>query len=458
MGRKPIPVNVSQASAGAKDRAATATLAAEGKPRRPHGRRLRVKVFAVLIVIGAAGALYLTYEHFRVIRLARAVRQSFAARHIAESRALLQRWLAIQPGSAEAHYYKAWAAMAADQLGEAFQEIEQAGKLGYDQTSLDCLSAIGQSRTERFNEAEPGLEQAFREHREPKDMVAKELARIYLSTYRLEAAASAIEQWRTLAPEDPQPYMWSNEVLARSDDEPAIAIQNYRAALERDPNLDKARLGLAQQLGKARRYDEAEQEYRTYLKHKPDDSTALLGLGRNAFLQGDIDAARKYFESAVKANPRQSDALKELGQIDLRLGRFQQACETLERLTQIDPFDAEARYTYAQALKLSGDDTRARVELAQAARLRKENDEIVDLRNALVKEPNNLNARFQVTKWMFDHGHRDEGLKWTKEILRADPRHVPTHKLLAEYYATQGDAGLASYHRVMATAGQDTGR
>jgi tetratricopeptide (TPR) repeat protein len=458
MGRKPLPVNVSRANPGPKAPAPRAQSATETNPRRTDGSRLRLKVLAVLLLIGAGGALYLAYEQFRVIRLARAVRQSFAARRIAESREPVRRWLTIQPNAAEAHYYKAWAAMAADQLGEAFEEIDQAGKLGFDRALLDCLSAIGQSRTERFNEAEPILEQAFTEHREPRDMVAKQLARIYLSTYRLDLAAKAIEQWRTLAPEDPQPYMWSNEVVARSEDEPAIAIQNYRAALERDPNLDKARLGLAQQLGKARRYDEAEQEYRIYLKRKPDDPTALLGLGRNAFLQGDIDGARRFFESAVKANPRQSDALKELGQIDLRLGRFQQACKSLELLTQIDPFDPEARYTYAQSLKLSGDDAHARVELAHAARLRKENDEIVDLRNALVKEPNNLSARFQVTKWMFEHGHQDEGLKWTKEILRADPRHVPTHKLLAEYHAKQGDAGLASYHRVMATAGQDTGR
>ena len=66
-------------------------------------------------------------------------------------------------------------------------------------------------------------------------MVAKELARIYLSSYRLERAAGAIERWRALAPEDPEPYLWSNEILARSDAEPAIPIQNYRAALDATP-------------------------------------------------------------------------------------------------------------------------------------------------------------------------------------------------------------------------------
>ncbi len=134
-------------------------------------------------------------------------------------------------------------------------------------------------------------------------MVAKELARIYLSTYRLDQAARAIERWRGLAPEDPQPYLWKNEILSRTDVEPAIPIQNYRAALERDPTLDKARLGLAQQLSKARRFEDADQEYLAYLQRIPDDALALLGLGRNAFQQGAIDSARRYFESALRANP-----------------------------------------------------------------------------------------------------------------------------------------------------------
>ena len=42
---------------------------------------------------------------------------------------------------------------------------------------------------------------------------------------------------------------------------------------------------------------------------------------------------------------------------------------------------------------------------------------------------------------MLEHGHDDEGLKWTREILRADPNHVPTHRVLAEYYQKHGDLG-----------------
>ena len=212
-----------------------------------------------VVAIGVGG--YYGFDQYRVFRLARRVRESFAAGRYDAAREPLERWLHEQPRSGEAHYYKAWEALAHNQPQEAVQAIDQASKLGFDPDLLDCLAAIYHSRADRFSQAEPVLEQAFLEQTEPREMVAKELAKIYLSTYRLDRAARAIERWRALAPQDPQPCLWSNEIASRSDAETAILIQNYRAALDRDPKLDKARLGLAQELSKDRRFDEAEQEF-----------------------------------------------------------------------------------------------------------------------------------------------------------------------------------------------------
>ena len=429
---------------------------AEPGPRSPRRRRRWLWTLLAGVVVAIAAGSFFLYQQLRVIRLERGVRAAFIAGQFELGSELLRAWLAIQPQSPDAQYYEAWRAFAADQPKEAAEAIDLARKTGLDRDRLDCLAAIGQSRSQLFKEAEPILQTAFRDQVEPRALIAKELARIYLSTYRLDQAAGMIERWRALAPQDPQPYIWTNEILSRSDVDPEVMIQNYRAALERDPTLDKARLGLAQQLSKRRRFEEAEQEFLTYLKSQPNDAQALLGLGQDAFQQGNIEGARGYFEAAVKANPRQPDALKELSQIDVRLGRFQEACKSLEQLIKIDPFDHESRYTYAQALKLAGETARAKVELDYSARLRLEQQEIVRLRATLLQNPNNVETRFQVTKWLIEHGHADEGLRWTKEILRVDPGHVPTHRLLANYYASQGDAGLANYHRVMASAGQDS--
>jgi predicted Zn-dependent protease len=138
----------------------------------------------------------------------------------------------------------------------------------------------------------------------------------------------------------------------------------------------------------------------------------------------------------------------------MRFGRFGPACRRLELLTQIEPYDHEIRYAYAQALKLSGDPARARTENQLAARLRDDHERIVRLRSRILANPNDRDSRYQVARWMFDHGHHHEGLQWATEILRADPNHAPTHQLLADYYEKQGNAGLANYHRLRAASGR----
>jgi len=425
------------------------------KPQRQRVKVVGSRLLVVLAVAGLAGAAYFAYDYYQVRRLALTVRHSLAARRNEEAREPLGHWLAKRPHSGEAHYYRAWLALAVEERDEAAVAIEQAWRLGFDPALLDCLVAIFQASANHFDEAEPNLEKAFALQVEPRGMVAKELARTYLYSYRLTQAASAVERWRALAPEDPQPYLWSNEIASRSDGEPMILILNYRAALDRDPNLDKARLGLAQQLSSARRFDDAKEEFLVYLERNPNDVSARVGLARIAVREGNIEDSTRYFEAALAVNPRQPDALRELGQIDLRLGRFQKAGERLELLTRIEPFDHKVRYAYAESLRLAGDDARCRAELAQAARLRKEQDELAQLKSRLLIDPRGSDACFQVAKWMFDHGRQVEGIIWTDDILRAVPRHAPTHRLLAEYYEKHGDAGLANYHRLAASAGQE---
>ncbi len=286
--------------------------------RRPSWVRRHYKraaVLALALAVAAATRAYVAYDGYR---RSESVRRSLVARRLDEARGLLERWLRKRPQSGEAQYYRAWLALIDDRPEEVIAAIDRAGSLGFDREKLRPMTAIYQARAGKLGEAEPLLKEAFERKQEPMIETVKELARIYLTTYRLPQAAEAIERWRTLDPENPQPYMWSNEVGIRSDVAPSILIRNYVAALERDPTLDKARFALAELLSRERRFDEAEQEYHEYLRRNPKDARALVGLGRNAFQNGDLEGATKYFEEALRVDPRQPEALKELGQADLR--------------------------------------------------------------------------------------------------------------------------------------------
>jgi tetratricopeptide (TPR) repeat protein len=409
----------------------------------------------VLLPVAVAATVFVVLEQYRDARKVQSVRELFGARRYDQARDPLARWLAARPSSGEAHYYEAWLAVADDRPDDAVSAIGRATKLRFDSKLLRCLTAILHSRAGQFNDAEPILREAFAEATEPRAFVAQELARVYLKTFRLEQAAPVIEQWKLLAPENPLPYLWSNEIASRSGENAATLIGNYRESLARDPDLAKARLGLAEQLTRDRRYDEAEEEYHAYLKRHPRDVSALVGLGRNALQSGDHERASKRFEAALAVDPRYPDALKELAQIDMRLRRFSDACRRLEVLKEVAPYDPEIRYSYAQALRHSGDDLRSRHEFELAARFRREQDQIVELRHKLLKTPGDLAPRFELARWMLKHGHEKEGLAWTQEILRTDPNHRPTHWLLVDYYQKKSQLGLANYHRTMASISQD---
>ncbi|MFO0890007.1 MAG: tetratricopeptide repeat protein [Isosphaeraceae bacterium] len=422
------------------------TGAATSRPRR-RSRRIAIAGLATLAV--AAAAFFLQRE-YRADRLSSSVRELIAARRFGEARPLIDRWLALRPRSAEGHFGRALVELGEGDLPRAAASLEEAHRLGLDRSRASSLRAVLQARSGRATEAEPALIRAFLDEAEPKADVAQELARRYLSTYRLGQARPVIERWRSQAPEDARPYLWLNEIESRTDGEPATQIENYRAALDRDPSLVSARLGLAAQLLKVSRLDEAEHEYRECLARKPADAEALVGLGRTLLRRGDVEAAARQFEAALEADPREPDGLRELAQIELSQGKDALACSRLEVLVQVEPHDHGVRYQYAQALRRAGEEARSREQFEKANALRRENERLVQLRSILLARPGDMEAQFEVASWLLEHGHDAEGLDWTRKILQSDPRHARTHRLLADYYAGKGNEGLANYHRLMA--------
>ena len=207
------------------------------------------------------------------------------------------------------------------------------------------------------------LERAFLEQTGPQEMVAKELAKIYLDVV---PAGSGCQGDRALA-------------SARAAGSRALSLeQRDRVAVEcRNRGLDPELSGRARSRSESRQSTtgagagieqrppirRSRAEFGVYLKRKPKDTAAFLGLGRNAFQQGKIEDADGSGKPRLQTNPRDPETLKELGQLDLRLGRFEKACKRLKLLSEIEPYDHEVRYSYAQALKIAGDADQAKKEL-----------------------------------------------------------------------------------------------
>jgi tetratricopeptide (TPR) repeat protein len=335
---------------------------------------------------------------------------------------------------------------------EALDAMRRGIALGHPEPPLLVLRAILLARAGRVDESEPVLDRAYRASAEPRADVADSLSRIYLNAFRLADAARVLDGWARFAPEDPRPYLRRNEIDERTNGDPAVMIRNYREALRRDPGLDDARLSLAEKLREASQIDEAGVEYAELLRRDPKNIRGLVGEGGVALLKGDIQTAIRDYQAALELDPKEKVALREFGLIDLNAGRLSQALARLKLASELDPFEPEAHYCYSRALRIAGETTRAAEELATTERLKKEKRKVADLQQTLVQHPENADVRCEVAQWLIEHGHEQEGLEWTRLILRNKPGHPATCKLLIKYHDRRGEHGLANYCRTAGTA------
>ncbi len=374
---------------------------------------------------------------------------AIAARKWDAAAGAVDRWVAREPRSGEAQYALARVRLAQQRPQEAMDAVSKALDLGHDPAPLFILRAVMQAQADQFDEAEPVLRGALAESDAPQPEVAAALARIYLSTFQLEKAAGPIARWMRDAPEDPRPYLWRNEIDRRRDTDASVLIGNYREALARDPNLDEARLGLADRLRQAHRLDEAADEFAEYIRRKPNDPDGHLGAGRTDLERGRFDDAAKHFDRALELDPREPTALKERGAIELKLGRYPRAKELLLRAVAVDPYDSDTHYNLARALQRLGDIPGQVAEDARARALRAEHNQLAEWRALLVKRPKDPELRLKIADWLLEHGHDDEGLDFTKLILHDIPGHRPTLERLIKYYEDRNDPGRANYYQVL---------
>lgn len=416
---------------------------------------LKALVWSLVIFVGLTGA---SVGWLLFVRRSRAIAAEKAAAtaslsqgRIEAAKANLDRWLAIDPRSAEAHALSAQVALEDGDLGRVSSELNEARALGFPESGLQRVHALVLARMGRNAEAGPILTREL--ERNPDDVAVLEaLSLIYLKTYRLQDAEALIERWIRLQPEAARPYVWKAEIDRRIQVDTSIDLENdYREALRRDPKLEGARLSLAELLRRSRRGTEAAAEYEIYLKARPDDPHALAGAGRNAIDLGRLDEGLKLVDAALALDPDEVTALRARAAAELVQGDHESALKRLDRCLQIDPYDNEALYTRSLVLGRLGRTEDAQADREAAERLKREQAELLEIRDKLMGSPEDDELRAQVAAWMLAHGRTDEAVEWAQAILAHNTRHPGANLVMVRYYETQPDgAGLANFHRLQA--------
>ena len=223
---------------------------------------------------------------------------------------------------------------------------------------FDKALAAGEELLKRYPDDAEVLYQVSRLHADRSYRLMKQLLQAAPDSYWVHLANAQVQ-----------------ESLQRYD----LAQQEYRKAIELNPNSPDVHVGLGRAILSASKDSqalvEASREFERELALSPENAVAEFELGEIARENGQPDKAREHLLRAVRYNPDFFEAQVALGRLFLKQGQPREAIAHLEVAARLDPRDKLSHYLLSSAHKSLGDQDAARRELDLYRKLGKSDDE-----------------------------------------------------------------------------------
>jgi tetratricopeptide (TPR) repeat protein len=249
------------------------------------------------------------------------------------------------------------------------------------------------------------------------------------------------------------------------------AIQEYRLAIENDPESSYLNEGLAELYAKTGRIRDAVLEAQDILKKDPNNLEAHKLLGR-IYLRsmGDMQAGTQsqdvlklaidQFEQIVRLEPKSVDDHLLLGRLYRLNSEMSKAEAEFKSAIQLQPDSEEAVSSLAYLYNEEGSSQRAIAVLNQVpdavrtAKLysalgytyeqQKDYKKAIDAyRKAVEMDHDNLDALRGLAQNLFNDGQNEAALEQYKAIADADPQDAQSYLRIAEIYRRNGKYDLA---------------
>ncbi|AKJ37666.1 tetratricopeptide repeat protein [Methanosarcina barkeri] len=192
---------------------------------------------------------------------------------------------------------------------------------------------------------------------------------------------------------------------------PLEAEEQYKLALDLDPNDESTHYNYGNLLKQIGRLDEAEEQYKLALKADPKNVNTHYNYGILLFNMGRLDEAEEQYKLALNSDSNDASTHYNYGILLKQIGRLDEAEEQYKLALDLDPNDESTHYNYGNLLKQIGrlDEAKEQYKLA------------------LDSDPNDASIHSNYGILLFNMGRLDEAEEQYKLALDSDPNDAGIH-------------------------------
>ncbi|GAB6059647.1 PEP-CTERM system TPR-repeat protein PrsT [Desulfonatronum parangueonense] len=158
-----------------------------------------------------------------------------------------------------------------------------------------------------------------------------DMARIFLNTNRLEQAGYETGRYMEAQSMSAEALIILGEIQGRLGDL-EDAQRSFQEALQMEPGMPAAHLGLGKTFLLQNKHDQAGQELNKALETDPDNLEALGAMAELQRRHGETEALLVTYEKIINLNPQDAETLYEKGVLHLRKGELDEVRSIAERL------------------------------------------------------------------------------------------------------------------------------
>jgi tetratricopeptide (TPR) repeat protein len=404
-------------------------------------------VIGVVLLLAASVAVYQAVRRHRARSHQHSALEALEKWDFRQARAHLAYCVGVWPTDGHTRYLAAQAARRAGLLDEAEDHLRLAERAGYspDQVSLEW--ALLRAQRGDVAEVEGQLLGRVAQDDLESPMILEALAMGYIHVYQLPKAGRCLDLLLQRQPRNVFALIWRGHCLEGIGVQEK-AIEDYRKALDIDPDYDEARIRLADRLAiRLKRYAEAAEHFEVLRRRQPDNPRVAVGLARCRRLMGEGDKALPLLDVVLRVHPDDLEALAERGQLALDEGRADEAERYLRPAAAAPTPDRHVLHSLYRALQQLGKTDEAAAVLARGQKMDDDLKELAEVVKGIGTNPHDVALYCRAADICLRNGQEGEAVRWLGGALARDPDCAPAHAALAAYYDRKGLYDLAEQHR-----------